>query len=88
MKINAVIYNAQQVLLIQKEHGSFLDWLKRNHPKNKEQWVHLFKKNFKFVGGEIVNEFLMSTGFLPGAHENDCLINNKIEQYNPSWLKH
>jgi DNA-3-methyladenine glycosylase I len=26
-------------------------------------------KLFRFTGGEIVNEFLMSTGYLPNAHE-------------------
>ena len=29
-----------------------------------EKWVKLFKKTFRFTGGEIVNEFLMSTGYL------------------------
>ena len=31
-----------------------------------------FKKHFKFVGGEIVGEFLMSIGILPGAHGKEC----------------
>ena len=86
LKINAVIYNANQVLEIQKEHGSFGNWLKKNHPKNKEEWVRLFKKNFKFVGGEIVNEFIMSIGFLPGAHSIDCPIYSKQQENNPVWL--
>lgn len=72
LKINAVIYNAKQVLLIQKEFGSFKVWLDSHLGKSKEEWVKLFKKNFKFVGGEIVNEFLMSTGYLPGAHQPGC----------------
>jgi DNA-3-methyladenine glycosylase I len=72
LKINAVIYNAKQVLLIQKEFGSFKGWLDGHLGKSKEEWVKLFKKNFKFVGGEIVNEFLMSTGYLPGAHQPGC----------------
>ncbi|WP_343603800.1 DNA-3-methyladenine glycosylase I [Fluviicola sp.] len=72
LKINAVIYNAQQLLLIQKEFGSFKYWLDSNLGKSKEEWVKLFKKHFKFVGGEIVNEFLMSTGYLPGAHQAHC----------------
>lgn len=72
LKINAVIYNANQVLLIQKEFGSFKKWLDNHSGKSKEEWVKLFKKHFKFVGGEIVNEFLMSTGYLPGAHQPGC----------------
>jgi DNA-3-methyladenine glycosylase I len=34
----------------------------------------LFKTMFKFTGGEIVNEFLMSTGYLAGAHVQGCEI--------------
>lgn len=88
LKINAVIYNAQKVMEIQLQHGSFLEWLKINHPKNKEEWVRVFKKNFKFVGGEIVNEFFMSIGFLPGAHSTDCPIYTSQQEKNPLWLKH
>jgi DNA-3-methyladenine glycosylase I len=72
LKINAVINNAQAVQQIQKEFGSFKKWLDSNNSLTKEEWVKLFKRHFKFVGGEIVNEFLMSTGYLPGAHDNTC----------------
>ena len=54
-----------------------------------ERWVcqrsELFKKQFKFVGGEIVNEFLMSTGYLPNAHDKTCPIYQKILQTNVKW---
>jgi DNA-3-methyladenine glycosylase I len=72
LKIQAVISNAQAVQQIQKEFGSFKNWLDKNNTLTKEEWVKLFKRHFKFVGGEIVNEFLMSTGYLPGAHHNTC----------------
>jgi DNA-3-methyladenine glycosylase I len=39
----------------------------------------LFKKTFKFTGGEIVNEFLMSTGYLPGAHSPECPVYERIK---------
>ena len=87
LKINAAIENAKAILLIQKEHGSFEKWLALHHPKTKEEWVKLFKKTFRFTGGEIVNEFLMSTGYLPGAHSSDCLIFKKIEKAKPLWLQ-
>ena len=58
LKINAAIENAKTILGIQKEFGSFEKWLETHHPKTKEEWVKLFKKTFKFTGGEIVNEFL------------------------------
>lgn len=66
LKINAAIANAKTLLEIQKEYGSFKNWVDHHHPKTKEEWVKIFKKTFRFTGGEIVNEFLMSTGYLPG----------------------
>lgn len=42
---------------------------------------------FRFTGGEIVNEFLMSIGFLPGAHSPDCEVHKKILKAKPMWLK-
>lgn len=74
LKINAAIVNAQKILELKQEFGSFKGWINAHHPKTKEEWVKLFKKTFKFTGGEIVNEFLMSTGYLPGAHTPDCPI--------------
>ena len=74
LKINAAIHNAAQILELKKEFGSFKGWIDFHHPKNKEEWVKIFKKTFKFTGGEIVNEFLMSTGYLPGAHSETCEI--------------
>jgi DNA-3-methyladenine glycosylase I len=47
--------------------------------------VKLFKNTFRFTGGEIVNEFLMSTGYLPGAHINTCPIYKKVLQQKPAW---
>ena len=87
LKVNAAIENAKTILLIQKESGSFLKWLEEHHPKTKEEWVKLFKKTFKFTGGEIVNEFLMSIGFLQGAHAADCKIHKEILKKKPMWTK-
>ncbi len=85
LKVNAAIHNANQILILQKEHGSFKNWLDLNHPKTKEEWVKLFKKTFKFTGGEITNEFLMSTGYLKGCHSESCPIYKKIVKLNPMW---
>ena len=87
LKINAAIENAKTILTLQKEHGSFTKWLEQQYPKSKEEWVKLFKKTFKFTGGEIVNEFLMSIGYLPGAHSPDCSIYKKILKSKPMWMK-
>lgn len=85
LKINAAIENAKSILLLQKEYGSFEKWLEHHHPKTKEEWVKLFKSTFKFTGGEIVNEFLMSIGYLEGAHATDCKIYPAILKKKPMW---
>ena len=71
-KIQAAIHNAQQIHRLQQQYGSFKNWLDAHHPRSKEAWVRLFKQQFKFMGNEIVGEFLMSTGYLAGAHEKSC----------------
>lgn len=87
LKINAAIENAKTILTLQKRFGSFEKWLESNHPKTKEEWLNVFKKTFQFTGGEIVNEFLMSIGFLPGAHSSNCDIYKKVLKAKPMWLK-
>jgi DNA-3-methyladenine glycosylase I len=87
LKINAAIENAKTILTLQKEFGSFENWLEQHHPKTKEEWVKLFKKTFKFTGGEIVNEFLMSAGYLSGAHAPGCPIYNTVLKKKPLWAK-
>jgi DNA-3-methyladenine glycosylase I len=87
LKVNAAIHNANMILQLQKEHGSFQNWLDINHPKTKDEWVKLFKKTFKFTGGEITNEFLMSSGYLAGAHSEDCPIYHKLIKLNPKFIQ-
>lgn len=87
LKINAAIENAKTIFLLQKEHGSFENWIELHHPLCKQEWVKLFKRNFKFTGGEIVNEFLMSTGVLPDAHDKDCPIYQKVTREKPLWMQ-
>ncbi|MEO9209728.1 MAG: DNA-3-methyladenine glycosylase I [Ginsengibacter sp.] len=87
LKINAAIENAKIVLALQKEFGSFKKWIEHHHPKSKEDCVKIFKKTFKFTGGEIVNEFLMSTGYLPGAHIESCKVYKKTLKAKSAFLK-
>src|SRR5689334_16703983 len=72
LKIDATIENARRILALQHAHGSFRRWLDAQHPLPKDEWVRLFKRTFRFTGGEITGEFLMSTGYLPGAHDRRC----------------
>jgi len=87
LKVNAAIENAKAIMQLQKEFGSFEKWLDHHHPKSKDEWVKIFKKTFRFTGGEIVNEFLVSTGYLPGAHAEDCKIYKKVLKAKPMWRK-
>ena len=77
LKVRAAITNAQRIQVLQACHGSFKAWLDAHHPLEKAAWVTLFRKTFTFVGGEIVGEFLMSCGYLPGAHDPDCPITTR-----------
>ncbi len=85
LKVDAAIHNAGVIVVLQQEFGSFKAWLDHHHPKNREEWTKLFKKTFKFTGSEIVNEFLMSTGYLPGAHIPACAIYTRVIDTNPMW---
>lgn len=87
LKVNAAIVNAQKILELRKEFGSFEGWLDAHHPRSKDEWTKLFRKTFVFTGGEIVNEFLMSTGYLPGSHDEDCPIYRKIAILRPAWMR-
>jgi DNA-3-methyladenine glycosylase I len=78
LKVNAAIENARRILTLRAEYGSFKGWLDAHHPLSPDDWTRLFKHTFVFTGGEIVREFLVSTGYLPGAHEKTCPIYPQI----------
>ena len=85
LKIDAAIHNAGIILALQAEHGSFKAWLDHHHPLPLNDWLRVFKRTFRFTGPEIVNEFLMSTGYLPGAHREDCPVHARIVACRPAW---
>jgi DNA-3-methyladenine glycosylase I len=87
LKINAVIENARRIQSLRPEFGSFQGWLDAHHPLSLEEWVKLFKQTFLFTGGEIVREFLVSTGYLPGAHDHDCPVYWQIARIQPAWTR-
>jgi DNA-3-methyladenine glycosylase I len=86
LKVEAVIENAGRLLSLRESHDSFARWLDANHPRSREEWRKLFKKTFVFTGGEIVGEFLISTGYLPGAHRRSCPVFQKVVRRRPPWL--
>jgi len=87
LKVNAAIANARVIRGMRATHGGFAGWLRYHHPLNKADWVKLFRKTFKFTGGEITGEFLMSIGYLPSPHREDCPAYEKIALLNPPWME-
>lgn len=85
LKVNAAIENAKTIVGLQQEFGSFEKWLENHHPKTLPEWMKLFKKTFKFTGGEIVNEFLMSIGYLKGSHAESCPVYHTVLKHHPKW---
>jgi DNA-3-methyladenine glycosylase I len=87
LKINAVIANARRIQELRLSHGSFHRWLEAHHPRSPAEWTRLFGQNFRFTGGLIVGEFLMSLGYLPGAHQPDCPVYARILTLAPPWAR-
>ncbi len=87
LKVLAAIHNAGVIRGLRDSHGGFAQWLDAHHPRPKADWVKLFKKTFRFTGGEITGEFLMSLGYLPGAHAEDCPVHARLLMLSPPWLQ-
>ena len=87
LKIEAVVHNAQKICEIASRHSSFKAWLDEHHPLAREEWVQLFRRNFRFVGNEIVGEFLTGTGYLPSAHARSCPIYARVLATHPPWTQ-
>jgi DNA-3-methyladenine glycosylase I len=87
LKIEAAVENARRIQALRQSHGSFALWLEAHHPRSPEVWTRLFRQTFRFTGGQIVGEFLMSVGYLPGAHEPDCPVFARILDLSPPWAR-
>jgi DNA-3-methyladenine glycosylase I len=87
LKVNAAIENARRILRLQDAHGSFGAWLDAHHPLDRESWVRVFRKTFVFTGDEIVGEFLLSTGYLPGAHAESCPVHARTVAAGAAWSR-
>jgi DNA-3-methyladenine glycosylase I len=85
LKVRAIIANAQIVQGLRASHDGFAGWLDAHHPRDRTAWVKLFKRSFLFTGGEIVGEFLVSLGYLSGAHEDDCPVARRVLALRPPW---
>jgi DNA-3-methyladenine glycosylase I len=86
-KVEAVIANACRIQELRGSAGSFHAWLEAQHPLPLDAWTKLFRKNFRFTGGLIVDEFLKSLGYLTGAHAPDCPVYARIMTLAPPWSR-
>ena len=84
-KITAIIYNAKKVVSLIEKHNSFKSYLDKHHPLSLPGWISLFKKEFEFIGNDICKEFLISAGYLKGAHKKSCPIYKKVIKEKPMW---
>jgi DNA-3-methyladenine glycosylase I len=87
LKVRAIVENARRVRALRTSHGGFAAWLEAHHPRAKAEWVKLFRRTFLFTGGEITGEFLLSLGYLPGAHAPDCPVAARVAAAGPPWLR-
>lgn len=87
LKIEATTENARRIQALRDSHGSFAGWLEAHHPQSPQEWTQLFRRTFRFTGGQIVNEFLMSVGYLPGAHDPSCPVFARIFALSPPWAR-
>ncbi|MGQ0642582.1 MAG: DNA-3-methyladenine glycosylase I [Gemmatimonadaceae bacterium] len=85
LKVNAAVENARRLKAIRESHGSFAAWLDAQHPLSFAEWRKVFKRTFLFTGGEIVREFLVSTGYLAGAHRESCPAYRVALRSGPMW---
>lgn len=85
-KVDAAIENARRIRALRDSHGGLAEWLAVHHPRDKADWVKLLRGAFVFMGPEVVGEFLMSIGHLPGAHRPECPVHRRIAALSPPWM--
>ena len=70
LKINATIVNANRIIEIQQQHGSFKHWLDKHRHYTKVEWTKLFKKTFVFTVSS-ANDYLSPVEFESQHAKND-----------------
>ena len=71
-KIYATIYNANSIMKIQKEYGSFYNFIKKLDTN--ADLVKQMKMHFKFMGKETTTCFLMGCGRIKPHHDKNCFL--------------
>ncbi|HAP42999.1 MAG: hypothetical protein A2087_11615 [Spirochaetes bacterium GWD1_61_31] len=86
-KVDAAIENARRLQAQRPGYGSFQGWLDAHQPRSLDAWITLFRATLVFTGPEIVNEFLMSSGYLDGAHGPACPVRVQAIAAGPAWTR-
>ena len=69
-KIAAVIENAKKIEKVEKEHGSFRDYLKKVGKEGEQKLCKTVVKQFSYIGDSMVVSFLRSVGEeMPGMNK-------------------
>ncbi len=76
-KIEAAVYNAGRFVEIVGEHSSFDSFMTKLSVNDRDEVLRIFRKNFRFMGPLIVEEFMMSVGFWKVKHEKTCFMFNE-----------
>ncbi len=86
LKVKAAIENARRIQGLRGEYRILHRLAGRNTIRSAwRSGPNFLNKTFVFTGGEIVKEFLVSSGYLPGAHEKVCPVYRKIAKLHPAW---
>ena len=87
LKVAAVIENARRILALRRTTAPSRSGSTRTIRARAKEWHKLFKETFVFTGGEIVGSFLLSTGYLRGAHVPSCPVYAKVAKKKPAWMR-
>src|ERR1700731_2291622 len=85
LKIEAAAENARRIQALRQSHGSFALWLAAHHPRSPEAWTQLFRRTFRFTGGETVGEVLLGNSYLAWGRGTDCPVFARILECAPPW---
>jgi DNA-3-methyladenine glycosylase I len=70
-KVRATIKNAETVLALAEEHGTFGHWV-RSQPEDLVEQQRIYRQAFQFASPQVVEAFLQSVGRLRPPHEPGC----------------
>ncbi len=71
-KLEALVFNANQCLLLKRSYGSLRKYLDQLHQKDLDEVIKELKNSFRFVGDKTAYSFLEAMGLVEPKHDPDC----------------